>query len=110
MVIILIGIIVMFLPFKEVSSCIALVLIGLGCAPIYPSLVHATPSLFGSNVSQAIIGIEMASAYVGVLVMPPLFGVIAEHINISLMPYYLLVFFVIMVITHEVLIKKTKKV
>ena len=110
MVIILIGIIVMFLPSKEVSTCISLVLIGLGCAPIYPSLVHTTPNLFGNNVSQAIIGIEMASAYIGVLIMPPLFGVIAEHITISLMPYYLLVFFVIMVITHEVLIKKTKKV
>ena len=65
--------------------------VGLGCAPIYPGIIHATPSHFGADRSQAIIGVQMASAYVGNCLMPPLFGVIANHTTIALFPYYLLV-------------------
>ena len=66
-----------------------LILIGLGCAPIYPSIIHSTPILFGKDKSQAIIGVEMAFAYIGCLLMPPLFGFIATYINISLFTLYL---------------------
>lgn len=82
-------------------SLMGLVVTGLGCAPIYPSIIHATPANFGKENSQAIIGIQMASAYVGSTFMPPLFGLIANHINIVLYPVFLMIFAVLMVIMTE---------
>ena len=66
-----------------------LVIVGIGCAPVYPSIIHSTPANFGARYSQTIIGIQMASAYTGSTLMPPLFGLIAEHIHIGLYPLYL---------------------
>ena len=86
-----------------------LLLIGLGCAPIYPSIIHATPEHFGPEKSQAIIGVQMASAYAGNCCMPPLFGLIANHIAISLFPLYLLVLLVLMFLMHETLLKTAGK-
>ena len=65
-------------------------LVGLGCAPIYPSIIHSTPTAFGPENSQAIIGIQMAFAYTGSTLMPPLFGLLAEHISMRLLPPVLL--------------------
>ena len=81
--------------------------VGVGCAPIYPSIIHATPDHFGADRSQAVIGIQMASAYVGNLVMPPLFGLLANNITPALFPFYLLVLLVLMVFMHEQLVRKT---
>ena len=67
-----------------------LIVFGLGCAPVYPSIIHATPRQFGAENSQAIIGIQMASAYTGSTLMPPLFGFIAAHVSVSLYPLFLL--------------------
>ena len=86
-----------------------LMLIGLGCAPVYPCIMHSTPAHFGTEHSQALMGIQTASAYVGTCLMPPLFGLIANHISISLMGIYLTVLLVIMFFTHEKLIKKCEK-
>ena len=85
-----------------------LLLVGLGCAPIYPSIIHATPGRFGADRSQAIIGVQMASAYIGNCLMPPLFGAIANHTTIAIFPYYLLVILILMGYMHEALQKKTK--
>ena len=81
-----IGVVVMLLPFGRAVSMTGLVLIGLGCAPIYPSVIHSTPDHFGAENSQAIIGVQMASAYIGSLLMPPVFGLIANHIGVGLLP------------------------
>lgn len=87
------GIILISLPVKaDIFALAGLVIIGLGCAPVYPSLIHATPANFGEENSQAIIGIQMASAYIGTTFMPPIFGAIAEHISIGLFPLFLLIF------------------
>lgn len=95
--IMLIGCIALLLPLKtSVVSLIGLVIMGLGCAPIYPSIIHATPANFGAHNSQAIIGIQMASAYVGSTFMPPVFGLIANHITVALMPFYVLFFIILM--------------
>ena len=102
------GIAAFLLPLGEYAALGGLILIGLGCAPIYPSIIHATPGHFGAERSQAIIGVQMASAYVGNCVMPPLFGLIANHIAVSLFPFYLLVILVLMVFMHETLLKKCK--
>lgn len=76
-------------------------MIGLGCAPIYPSLLHDTPKNFGTGVSQSMMGLQMATAYVGTTVMPPLFGVIGENISMGLLPAYLLILTVLMIVTVE---------
>ena len=104
--IILTGIIVMILPFGKTVSLIGFSLIGLGCAPVYPCIIHSTPSHFGAERSQAIIGVQMASAYVGTCLMPPLFGLIANHISIRLLPVYLLILLALMVYMHELLERK----
>lgn len=106
-VIIGIGVLVMLLPFGQSLSLAGLILIGLGCAPVYPCVIHSTPAHFGADKSQSIIGIQMACAYVGTCLMPPVFGLIANHITVALLPVYLLIILVLMVIMHELLCKKT---
>ncbi len=107
-VIVLIGCLMLFLPFGIVTSLIGFVLIGLGCAPIYPCIIHSTPVHFGENNSQAMIGIQMASAYIGTCIMPPLFGLIANHINVALLPIYLILINAVMIISYQNLVKKVK--
>ncbi len=104
---ILIGILCLFLPLGEESALVGLVLVGLGCAPIYPSIIHSTPVHFGADKSQAMIGLQMASAYVGTCLMPPVFGVIANHISVALLPLYLLLILALMAGMYERLLKRT---
>ena len=84
------------------------VIIGIGCAPVYPCIIHATPDNFGAENSQGIIGIQMASAYVGSTFVPPLFGVIANNITLWLMPMFLLFFFVLLLVMISVTEKKCR--
>ena len=93
----LLGVLLLVLPIDRDSLRFAgFIIIGLGCAPIYPSIIHATPESFGQKNSQAIIGIQMASAYVGSTFMPPLFGLIAQYISMKLLALYLALFFIAM--------------
>lgn len=101
------GIVSMILPLGNTASLVSLVLIGLGCAPIYPCIIHSTPTHFGADKSQAVIGVQMASAYAGTLAMPPIFGIIANKISVSLLPFYLLTILIIMAVMHETLVKTT---
>ena len=101
------GIITLLLPLGKFVSLIGLILIGLGCAPIYPCIIHSTPSHFGADKSQAIIGVQMASAYVGTCIMPPIFCLIANHITVSLFPIYLLIILIFMIVMYALLNKKT---
>ena len=98
------GAVCIALPLK-MTSIIGFIIIGLGCAPIYPCIIHSTPNNFGAENSQAIIGIQMASAYVGSTFMPPVFGIIANRISIKLMPAYLMFFLILLL----VMISKTEK-
>ena len=92
------GILLVLIPVSSsLPAQIGLMITGLGCAPIYPAIIHATPAHFGAEYSQAIIGIQMACAYVGTTFMPPLFGVLAGKIGIGCYPVYLLLFAVLMV-------------
>ena len=86
-----------------VSSAAGLVTAGIGCAPVYPSIIHATPSRFGKENSQAVVGIQMASAYTGSTFMPPLFGLVAQSVSISLYPFWLLVFAFLTLFCSELL-------
>ncbi|MBQ9167882.1 MAG: MFS transporter [Oscillospiraceae bacterium] len=103
--VIAVGILVMLLPIGIFASIAGLVLIGLGCAPVYPCIIHSTPAHFGAENSQAIIGVQMASAYVGILTLPPLFGLIANYVTVTLLPFYLIPILVLMVIMFERLTK-----
>ena len=78
----------MLLPLGRYSAMAGLLLMGLGCAPIYPCFIHETPAHFGEDASQAIIGVQMASAYVGICCMPPLFGMLANRLGTGLLPWY----------------------
>lgn len=98
--IILVGIVLIFLPFQW-SAIAGLIIVGLGCAPVYPSLIHATPAHFGADKSQAVIGVQMASAYVGTTLVPPIFGLFADYISAWALPVCLLVFLEIMVYTNS---------
>ena len=106
--IIALGILLVLLPPGNGAALAGLILIGLGCAPVYPSLIHATPSHFGAERSQAIIGVQMASAYTGTSLMPPLFGALAARTSIRVFPLYLLVLLVLMILSHEKLVRSTE--
>jgi len=93
---ILLGIGLLFLP-GNLFSLVGLLLVGLGCAPIYPSLLHETPARFGKENSSRLMGIQMASAYVGLTVMPPVVGLIASRWSLKVFPFALLILLVLMV-------------
>lgn len=107
--VILFGIALLLLPIGKGTALFGLIAVGLGCAPIYPSIIHSTPDHFGADRSQALIGVQMAAAYVGTCIMPPIFGLIANHISIVLFPVYLLLILALMVLMHERLLKRTKE-
>lgn len=107
-VLILLGIVTVMLPAGDAVALAGLILIGLGCAPIYPCIIHSTPTHFGKEKSQAIIGVQMAAAYIGTMLMPPLFGILANHLSTSLLPIYLLALLALMAFMHERLIQKTR--
>ena len=98
-----VGVAALLLPLGQFAALAGLVLVGIGCAPIYPCIIHSTPDHFGPQRSQALIGVQMASAYTGSLLMPPLFGLIANHITVGLFPVYLLALLIVMAAMHELL-------
>lgn len=104
--VIAVGILALLLPLGEWMTIVGLVLVGLGCAPVYPCIIHSTPEHFGADRSHAIVGIQMASAYVGCLIMPPLFGLIVRYITPALLPWYILIILAVMVCSHEMLVRK----
>lgn len=100
-----VGIISLLLPLGTAFSIGGLILVGLGCAPIYPALIHATPEYFGINQSQAIIGIEMAGASIGVCVLPPVFGFLTRLLGLAILPVFLLALLGGTYLLHERLLK-----
>lgn len=102
----LFGIFAVWLPVEYEMVCLCgLVIIGFGCAPVYPAIIHSTPKNFGADKSQAMVGVQMASAYTGSTFMPPLFGLIANHINVSLYPIFLFAFAILMLVMTQTLNK-----
>lgn len=100
--IITVGLCAVILPARvDVVPLVGLVVIGLGCSPIYPCIIHQTPGNFGAENSQAIIGIQMASAYTGSTFMPPIFGLLASLTTIALYPVYLGLFLILMLVMTE---------
>ena len=107
--VIMLGVVAMILPLGHVCDMAGLLLVGLGCAPIYPCIIHSTPDHFGAENSQALIGVQMASAYLGTLIAPPVFGLIADYVSAALMPLYFGGILVLMIVMCERLNFKTRK-
>ncbi len=99
----------MILPIKNIFVvCAVFILVGLGCAPIYPCMIHSTPIRFGKRNSQALIGIQMACAYTGTTFCPLIFGFIVENISVKCLPFYGLAFAVVLIVLLQVLERKNK--
>ena len=103
------GAVILLLPASPVAAMAGLIILGLGCAPTYPCIIHATPIRLGKEKSQAFIGVQMASAYLGTTLMPPLFGLLANHISLGLYPVYIAVILLLMVFMHERVIRATER-
>lgn len=104
------GIVALAIPVNSYAVAVAaFVVIGLGCAPIYPCIIHSTPNNFGAENSGAIIGIQMASAYTGTTFIPPLFGLLGKALGFTIMPYFLLVFVALMITMTMLTFHITKK-
>ena len=97
----LLGAATLLLPLASGFALAGLVLLGLGCAPVFPSLLHATPVNFGAGRSQSLMGLQMASAYIGTTLMPPLFGYIGERFGMGLYPFFLLAFGALLLLLTE---------
>lgn len=104
------GILSLLLPIENPTAALAgFIIIGFGCAPIYPCIIHSTPNNFGAEYSGAIIGIQMASAYVGSTFMPPLFGLLGNRISFAILPVFLFVFILLMISMVELTFRLTKR-
>lgn len=104
-----VGIVGILLPIgTSLPAKFGLIITGFGCAPIYPAIIHSTPDNFGKENSQAVIGIQMASAYVGSTFMPPLFGVLSGKLGMGLYPFYLAFFAVLMLAASEALARRKR--
>ncbi|AOT68973.1 MFS transporter [Geosporobacter ferrireducens] len=98
---IILGVALLFVSINRTVMSTGLILIGLGCAPIYPSLLHQTPERFGKNASQSMMGLQMACAYIGSTFSPPLIGLLTEKISITIFPLFQLMFTVAMILLIE---------
>jgi fucose permease len=108
-IITLAAILLLFLPLPSGIAGVGLFMIGIGNGPIFPNLLHLTPQNFGKDISQAVMGLQMATTYIGIMFMPPLFGLIAQNISIGLFPFYLLIMFGIMSGATYLMIRMLKK-
>ena len=108
-VLIALGVVLVLLPAGQGVLFAGLVTIGLGCAPVYPSIIHETPANFGREVSLAMTGIQMAFAYVGSCLMPPLFGLLAQYVTPALYPWFLAALLALMFAMAESLHRRTRE-
>ena len=104
------GIAALLIPTDSYAAAFAaFLIIGFGCAPTYPCIIHSTPDNFGAENSGAIIGIQMASAYVGSTFIPPLFGLLGSAAGFTIMPLYLLAFFALMLVMVETAFRSAER-
>lgn len=99
-ILIAIGGVLLLLPLGKIVMLVALLVIGLGCAPVCPCLLHSTPHHFGKEHSQALVGVQVAASTLGNCILPSLFGLVANHISIALLPAYVFFCLGIMAFAH----------
>ena len=98
---VLLGVVCLLLPLPQFVCLIGFILVGAGCAPIYPCMLHETPVRFGKEDAQSMMGFQMAVCYTGSTLLPPFFGLVATKVNVGLLPVFLLVYIVIMLVSSE---------
>ena len=103
------GAVAILLPLPDPMLMAAFVIIGMGFAPIFPSMIHETPENFGKNNAGVIIGFQMAAAYSGSAVLPPLSGILYRNVSMGLFPVFIVVFVGVILIATEYLNRVTKK-
>ena len=103
------GVVLVLAPLGQGTLFAGLITVGLGCAPIYPSIIHETPVNFGRDVSMSMTGLQMATAYVGSCLMPPLFGLLAQYVTPTLYPWFLAVILALMFVMAESLHRRTAR-
>lgn len=102
---VLLGAVILMLPLPPLAALIGLAFVGFGCAPVFPGMISETPKRFGNGLSQAVIGVEMTSAYTGVLILPVFFGFLAARISMALIPFFIAFLVIIMLISTNMLNK-----
>ena len=102
------GIALLFVPVPAVAIA-GLFFLGFGNGPIYPNIMHLTPKHFGEEVSASVMGSQMAAAYFGIMIGPPIFGLLAENVSASLYPVYLTAWTVVFVVATALFLKKQKE-
>lgn len=107
--VVLIAVILLLLPMPAPAAMAALFLIGLGNGPIFPNLVHLTPRNFGAEISQSVMGTQMAAASTGIMLMPPIFGLLVQGLGVGLFPYFLTAMFLLMIVCTVLLVRGLKK-
>ena len=105
----LVAIVILMLPLPAVAAGAGLFMIGVGNAPVFPNMIHLTPQNFGKDISQSAMGAQMSFAYMGIMLMPPLFGLMAQYISVGLFAYYLLTMFAVMAAAMMILMKRMRK-
>lgn len=101
------AILLLFLPLPPIFKAISLFFIGFGNGPIFPNLTYLTPIKFGKEISQSVIGIQMTACNLGILVMPPVFGFVAQYLGLHIFPIFLLILFLITLFSTIVYSKQT---
>lgn len=107
--VLLAALVLLVLPLPPIVGCAALFLVGLGNGPVYPNLIHLTPKNFGRDISQSVMGSQMAVAAAAIMLLPPVFGFLAQAWGVGLFPYYLLAMFAVMGVMTWRLIRTLKK-
>jgi len=108
--IIITGIIMIMIPFEaDIPSLAGLLILGLGSATVYPSIIHSTPSNFGAENARAIIGVQMAGAYTGSTFIPPLLGLVARFTGIGIYPFFIFAFALLLLLMTELLNRTVDK-
>lgn len=103
------AIVLLMLPLPPALAAAGLFLVGLGNGPVFPNLTHLTPKNFGADLSQAVMGTQMAASYIGSMLMPPLFGLLAQAAGAQLLPYFLLLLFAVMAVATALLTRRLKQ-
>lgn len=91
------ALILLLLPLPAAAAGVGLFLVGFGNGPVFPNMLHLTPQTFGRDISQSVMGVQMAASYLGILLAPALFGLLAQKVSAALFPFYLLVMYGIMI-------------
>ena len=97
----LFGALLLILPFPNIFSLFGFIMVGLGCAPIFPCLIHETPARYGRKHSQKIMGYQIAAAYTGSTLFPPLLGLLAAKTTIGIFPFFVGAYIVFLLLSSE---------